>query len=97
MSVYSDFITEDPEKHISAAIPFFRRLGLPGGFIPILTCVVKEGDRVYLHGSNRGIAHAYGPHTVVANDGGPTARAWLCNNRGTRFPVNSEELLVKTL
>ena len=93
------YLTEDPEKHITEAVPFFRELGVAPGFAPILTKDVKEGDTVYLVGSRQLneetiVPQAYGPHTVVKGHEFMT-KIWLKNSRGREFRVNQEELLTK--
>ena len=91
----ADFITSDPEKHISEAVPYFMRLGLPKGFKIILTKDVVPGQEVFLLGTRDGAAGAYGPHTVTDDDKTGIVRVWLRNRRDKVFSVCSEELLVK--
>lgn len=107
MNSQKPYLSENPELHISQAVPFFRDLGIPQGFSPILTKDTKPGMEVYLMGSTNnpdeirkpGVAPtplpaAYGPHKVATQQQFP-ARIWLENSKGTTFPVQQEELLVK--
>jgi len=107
MSSQKPYLSENPEIHISQAVPFFRTLGIPQGFSAILTKNTKPGMEVYLMGSTGtpeekrkpGEAPtpqpaAYGPHTVSPQQQFP-ARIWLINAKGTTFPVGQEEILVK--
>lgn len=89
----ADYCSEDSERHNSVAIPFFRALGIPRGFTPILSKETQLGDEVYIMGSHLGEPAAYGPHWV-AEQGQFPAKAWLKNIKGQTFPVNTEELIV---
>lgn len=99
MSSQTPYLSENPDQPITEAVPFFRELGCPRGFSPILTKDVKEGQEVYLMGSIIEVdqqikPHAYGPHTIIPNQS-HHSRAWLENSKGRRFRVNQEELLIK--
>lgn len=99
MSSQTPYLSEDPGKHITTAVPFFRELGCPPGFHPVLTKDTKEGDIVYLMGAITSrefatVAHAYGPHKVIAEQH-QKALKWLENQKGQKFLVNQEELLIK--
>lgn len=101
MSSQEDYITSDPTKHITEAVPFFTRLGTPEGFSAILIKDVKPEDKVWLMGSSvnekkETIPKAYGPHTVaLPHEGNFQAKLWLRNAKGKLFPIQEEELLIQ--
>lgn len=67
-----------------------KRFQIPDGYVGVGWDDVKEGDEVYIVGTNNGHPWAYGPHWVH-----DPKRSILVNSKGTLFPEKTSGVLKK--
>ena len=61
-----------------------KRLRVPDGYKRVRWEDARDGDMVYINGTNAGEPKAYGPHQVVSN-----SACVLCNAMGQHFSEKS--------